>query len=146
MRFLRGILVAALVLGSTGTSHAAVRIVFDPGGRIGNYVDRFELLRNFGASVIIDGICAGACTLVLSYIPHDNICVTPRAAFGFKVADNPGPDGKPIPNPQATQMLYDRYPAAVKKWITRRGGMTSRMIFLRGAQLQALYRPCASDG
>jgi hypothetical protein len=46
-------------------------------------------LRGFGASVIVDGICAGACTLVLSYIPHDRMCVTSRAVFGFRVADNP---------------------------------------------------------
>jgi hypothetical protein len=122
-----------------------VRIVFDQGGRIGDYVDKFTLLRDFGASIVIDGICAGACTLVLAYIPHDRICVTPRAVFGFRVADNPGPDGKAIPNAEATQMLYERYPAAVRQWITRHGGMTARMIVLRGGQLQALYRPCPAD-
>lgn len=145
MKLVRVTLVAAFMLGSMQPSHAAVRIVFDQGGRIGNYIDRFKLLRDFGASVIIDGICAGACTLVLAYIPHDSICVTPRAVFGFRVADNPGPDGKAIPNPEATQMLYDRYPPAVRQWITRHGGMTARAIYLRGRQLQALYRPCTTD-
>jgi hypothetical protein len=30
----------------------------------------------------------------------------------------------------------------VRRWIAARGGLTPRMIFLRGKQLQALFRPC----
>jgi hypothetical protein len=37
------------------------------------------------------------------------------------------------------------YPQAVRKWISARGGLTPRMIFLRGKQLQALYKPCYMD-
>ena len=82
---------------------------------------------------------------VLSHIPHNRMCMTSRAVFGFRVADNPGPDGKAIPNAEATQKLYERYPAAVRQWITRHGGMSTRMIFLRGGQLQARYRSCPAD-
>jgi len=42
-------------------------------------------------------------------------------------------------------MLYSMYPSAVKRWIAARGGLTPRMIFLRGKQLQALYKPCFLD-
>ena len=42
-------------------------------------------------------------------------------------------------------MLYSMYPSAVKRWIAARGGLTPRMIFLRGKQLQALYKPCYLD-
>ena len=48
-------------------------------------------------------------------------------------------------NTEATHMLYSMYPPAVRKWIAARGGLTPRMIFLRGKQLQALYRPCYLD-
>jgi hypothetical protein len=37
------------------------------------------------------------------------------------------------------------YPLAVRKWIAARGGLTPRMIFLRGRQLTALYKPCYLD-
>jgi hypothetical protein len=39
-------------------------------------------------------------------------------------------------------MLYAMYPARVQRWIARHGGLTRHMIFLRGAQLQSMYRPC----
>ena len=37
------------------------------------------------------------------------------------------------------------YPSAIRRWIKARGGLTRQMIFLRGSQLQALYRPCYLD-
>jgi hypothetical protein len=42
-------------------------------------------------------------------------------------------------------MLYSMYPSAVRRWIAARGGLTPRMIFLRGKQLEALYKPCYLD-
>jgi hypothetical protein len=37
------------------------------------------------------------------------------------------------------------YPAPVKRWIAQRGGLTPHMIFLRGKQLQTMYKPCYLD-
>jgi hypothetical protein len=37
------------------------------------------------------------------------------------------------------------YPTSVRKWIAARGGLNPRMIFLRGKQLQAMYKPCYLD-
>ena len=51
----------------------------------------------------------------------------------------------PITNPEATQMLYSMYPTPVRRWIAQRGGLKSQMIFLRGKQLQAMYKPCYLD-
>jgi len=56
-----------------------------------------------------------------------------------------GDDGRAVTNPEATQMLYSMYPTPVRRWIAQRGGLTPRMIFLRGKQLQALYKPCYLD-
>jgi hypothetical protein len=33
----------------------------------------------------------------------------------------------------------------VKRWITQRGGLSPHMLFLRGKQLQAMYKPCYLD-
>jgi len=33
----------------------------------------------------------------------------------------------------------------VKRWISQRGGLTPHMIFLRGRQLQTMYKPCFLD-
>ena len=48
-------------------------------------------------------------------------------------------------NSEATQMLYSMYPAPIKRWIAARGGLTPKMIFLRGKALQAMYKPCYLD-
>lgn len=143
MNLVRAILVAALVLGGMATGHAVERITYDRGGRIGTYVDKYRQLRDTGESVIIDGVCASACALVLGIVPHDRICVTSKAVFGFNSAFDYGPDGSRVVNAEATRLLYDNYPAAVRQWITQHGGLTTRMISLRGRQLQALYQPCS---
>jgi len=33
-------------------------------------------------------------------------------------------------------------PAGVRRWIRRRGGLTSRLLLLRGRELAALYPTC----
>ena len=145
MKLVTGFLAAILLLAGVGASHAVVRISDDRGGRIGTYVDRYQDLRSSGQEVIIDGLCASACTIVLGAIPHDKICVTSHATLGFHAAWDFGANGRAITNAEATQMLYSMYPSAVRHWIAQRGGLTPHMIFLRGKELQAMYRPCYLD-
>jgi len=128
-----------------GASHAVVRIADDRGGRIGTYVDKYQGLRTSGEQVIIDGLCASACTIVLGAVAHDRICVTSAANLGFHAAWDFGANGRAITNSEATQMLYSMYPTPIRRWISQRGGLKSQMIFLRGKQLQAMYKPCYLD-
>jgi hypothetical protein len=140
MKLLTGILVAALLLGGVGTGHAAVRIADDPGGRIRVYVDKYQHLRDSGEFVIIDGLCAGACTMVLGAIPRDKVCLTSNAKFGFQAVLDFDARGQTM---EATQIIYLMYPSQIKRWITRQGGLTSHMIVLPGKQLLARYRSCS---
>ena len=145
MKFVTGLLAAVFLLAGVGSSHAVVRIGYDRGGQIGTYVDKYQGLRSSGQTVIIDGLCASACTIVLGKIPYDKICVTSHATLGFHAAWDFGRTGRTITNPEATQMLYSMYPSPVRRWIAARGGLTPRMIFLRGRELQAMYKPCYRD-
>ena len=145
MRLVTGVLTAVLLLVGMGAGQAAFRIADDRGGRIGTYVDKYQGLRNSGETVIIDGLCASACTIVLGALPRDKICVTSHANLGFHAAWDFGSNGRAVTNPEATQMLYSMYPTVVKRWISQRGGLTPRMIFLRGKQLQSMYKPCYMD-
>jgi hypothetical protein len=145
MKLLTGLLAAMLFLAGAGTSHAVVRIADDRGGQIGRYVERYEQLRTSGQTIMIDGLCASACTIVLGAIPNDKICVTPNANLAFHAAWDFGTRGRSITNPGATRMLYSMYPSRVQHWIANRGGLSTRMIFLRGRQLEAMYRPCYLD-
>jgi hypothetical protein len=145
MKLAMGLLAAVLLLAGVGTSHAVVRITDDRGGKIGAYLDKYQGLRTSGETVIIDGLCASACTIVLGTVPHDRICVTPRANLGFHAAWDFGANGREVTNPDATQMLYSFYPSRVRRWIAARGGLKPQMIYLRGKQLMSMYRPCYLD-
>ena len=138
-------LAAVLVSAGMGASHAEVRIADDQGGRIGTYVDKYQDLRTSGETVIIDGLCASACTIVLSAVPRDRICVTSRAVLGFHAAWDAGANGREVTNRDATQMLYSMYPPQVRRWIAARGGLRPRMIFPSGKRLMSMYRPCFLD-
>jgi hypothetical protein len=142
MKLLTGLLAAMLLLAGVGASHAVVRIANDRGGQIGRYVDRYHQLRASGQTIIIDGLCASSCTIVLGAIAREKICVTRNATLGFHAAWDFGADGRASTNPGATRMLYSMYPSQVQHWIASRGGLSQRMIFLRGRQLEAMYRPC----
>ncbi|HVV42827.1 MAG TPA: hypothetical protein VHC94_17375 [Nitrobacter sp.] len=145
MKVVTGLLAAVLLLTGMTASHAVVRIAGDRGGRIGTYVDKYQGLRSSGESVIIDGLCASACTIVLGAIPRDRICVTSHASLGFHAAWDFDADGRVVTNPEATHMLFLMYPSVIRHWIRQRGGLTRHMIFLRGRQLAGMYRPCYLD-
>jgi hypothetical protein len=124
MKFVTGLLAAVLLLAGVGASHAAVLITEDRGGRIGAYMDKYQGLRSSGETVVIDGFCASACTIILAAVPHDKICVTSYANLGFHAAWDFGPRGRAITNREATQMLYSMYPSPIRRWIAQRGGLT----------------------
>src|SRR5712672_4284210 len=145
IRCLTALLAAALLLAGVQASDAVVRIVEDRGGRIETYVDKYQGVRSSGEMVIIDGLCASACTIVLGAVAHVKIYVTSHANLGFHAAWDFGANGRAVTNPEATQMLYSMYPSEIRRWIAKRGGLTPRMIFLRGRQLMAMYKPCYMD-
>jgi hypothetical protein len=122
-----------------------MRISDDVGGRIGYYVETYAAVRNSGERVVIDGPCLSACTLVLGIVPRERICVTQRALLGFHAAWMPGPEGKPVPSPVGTQALWEIYPQHVRRWNNQRGGLSSKMVFLRGRELSAMYPRCSSS-
>src|ERR1700733_14330079 len=130
MKFMTGLLAVVLLLAGMSASQAVVRIGEDRGGRIGTYVDKYQDLRSSGEMVIIDGLCASACTIVLGAIPHDKICVTSHATLGFHAARGLSDDGHPIPKPEGPQVLFLMYPLGVKPWVPPGGRLTQRMIFL----------------
>jgi hypothetical protein len=132
---------AIMALAATGAS-AAMRISDDVGGRIGHYVDQYSSVRSSGERVVIDGVCLSACTLVLGIVPRERICVTRRATLGFHAAWMPGPQGRPVRSAAGTQALWELYPAHVRRWIQSRGGLSSKMMFLRGRELMSMYREC----
>jgi hypothetical protein len=136
------LLAVALWAFATLLARAEVRILSSPGGQVGPFIDLFDQVRASGERVVIDGPCLSACTLVLSVVPHDHICVTRRAVLGFHAARSIDRRGRIYAEPEASKLVLEAYPGPVRDWISRRGGLTSRLLLLRGRELAAMYRPC----
>ena len=137
-------LLLAVVLWACVTvfARADVRILESPGGQVGPFLDMFDKVAASGEHVIIDGPCMSACTLVLSVVPHERICVTRRAVLGFHAARSMDRRGRTYAEPEASQLVLEAYPGPVRDWIVRHGGLTRRVLLLRGRELSAMYRPC----
>ena len=140
---LRNIALLAAVLTALATPvRAEIRILASPGGQVGPFLELFDRVRASGERVVIDGPCLSACTLVLSIVPDDRICVTRRAVLGFHAARSIDGRGRIYAEPEASQAVLQAYPAPVRAWLVRRGGLTSRLLLLRGKELAAIYPRC----
>jgi hypothetical protein len=143
MAVMKTIFLAALLGGvMLPPARAEVRILASPGGQVGPFLDLFERVRASGERVVIDGPCLSACTLVLSVVPDDRICVTRRAILGFHAARSVDPRGRTYAEPEASELVLEMYPSPVRGWIRRRGGLSSHLLLLRGRELAAIYPSC----
>jgi hypothetical protein len=144
-RITRALLLAvALAPIASMPAHAEIRILGSPGGEVGSYLQLFAAVRQTGQRVVIDGPCYSACTLVLSSVPRDRICVTRRAVLGFHAPRWIDRRGKQYAASKDTvRAVADVYPADVRAWIDRHGGLTGKPIFLRGNQLAEMYPRCS---
>lgn len=134
---------------SASEARIIMTITNDGGGHIGDYMERYDNLRASGGTVKIDGVCASACTIVLGAMPRDQICVTPRARFGFHQAWSRGQaqDGASVAvaDAEATALLFSLYPAPVRYWISRHGGLpppAGELLWLQGRALALMYPSC----
>jgi hypothetical protein len=74
--------------------------------------------------------------------------VTPRASLGFHLAyfDQRWTAGVKITSYAGTEELMGFYPASVKDWIARHGGLTTKMKHLNnGPELWLLVDPCPDE-
>jgi hypothetical protein len=136
--------VTASTVISVFSASAAMRISDDQGGLLTAYAERFEAARASGEPVIIDGRCLSACTLAIGILPRGQVCATPNAVLGFHAAWRPAVNGSRVNSPGATRAMYEAYPSNVRKWIAHRGGLSGRLILLKGRELTAMVPICGS--
>ncbi|MDH2345098.1 hypothetical protein QCM77_17505 [Bradyrhizobium sp. SSUT18] len=141
LAFVQTLMLAASLLASAPAA-AEIRIIQSPGGQVGPFLDLFEKVRESGERVVIDGPCLSACTLVLSIVPGERICVTRRAVLGFHGARSVDRRGRFSAEPEASEAVLQAYPGPVHDWISRHGGLTSRLLLLKGRDLAAIYPRC----
>ncbi len=127
----------------TNVASADVRIVNDPGGEVASYITKYQGMRSSGQRVVIDGPCLSACTLLTAFIPKERICVTSRAVLGFHAASYYDDASRSlVPTRAGSRLVMRLYPAEIRSWIQRHGGLTPKLITLRGSELAGLYSAC----
>src|SRR5262245_14165176 len=140
------IVIGALLLGAfVQSSYAVTRIEDDKGGSLGKYLLMFAAIRDSGDRVVIDGSCFSACTLVAAMIPKDRICITERAVLGFHAGWVDDQTGKRVISVEGTQLLFQMYPADIRKWISQHGGLRRNIIVMKGRDLANMYRACGHE-
>jgi hypothetical protein len=136
-----GFVASSMIVPSVAS--AEVRIESDPGGEVSAYIRKFDEVRDSGQRIVIDGPCLSACTLLTGIVPRDHICVTSRAALGFHSASYYDDASRSlVPTREGSRLVMQVYPAAIRGWIARHGGLTPKLIMLRGHELTALYNTC----
>jgi hypothetical protein len=126
---------------SAEQAKSAILIKNDGGGDIPNYVAKYLYLQQRGERVVIDGDCLSACTLALGLLAKDRRCFTNEARLGFHAAWTEFGTTR-IRDPLGTAVFWLVYPAEIRRWISKHGGLTSRLIYLKGKELAAMYPPC----
>src|SRR5436190_13634362 len=130
MAVIKLVVATAALFAAILSTRAEIRILASPGGQVGPFLELFERVRQSGERVVIDGPCLSACTLVLMTVPEERICVTRRAVLGFHAARSIDRRGRMYAEPEASELVLEAYPAPVRSWIERRGGLTSRLLLL----------------
>lgn len=137
---LAGALASVLV---TSMAFADVRITNDPGGEITAYLAKFRQIKASGERLVIDGPCLSACTLFTALLPPSQVCVTPRAVLGFHAASYYDDARRSlVPTRAGTRLVMRLYPPKIRGWIVRHGGLTPRIIAMRGRDLAGLFNSC----
>jgi hypothetical protein len=131
-----GIVAAALATLNVWPSQAeTIDIIEDHGGSGINYVARWTQYRRDKVRVRIAGPCESECTMVIGHLNREHICVTPEGSFGFRLADLPS----------GTGTIWRSYPTDIKVWLSRHGGLTHRLIWMRAPEVYRFFRRCEEE-
>lgn len=144
----RAIVMMALVLlvffETMGPVHAAPRgaliVRNDRGGVIQTRVAEVAALRASGQRVEIHaGQCLSSCTLLLAV---ENLCISPRARFGFHGPSHYGQPLHPTDFEHWSQVIAAHYAPALRRWFLNEARYTTRGFKrLSGAELIRMGYP-----
>jgi hypothetical protein len=144
MKMRAHVIASAIMSAMLFATSASAMVVLsdDSGGKMEEYAARFQQVRASGETVVIDGTCSSACTMVLGLVARNRVCATENAVLGFHAAWMYDTSGNRVASPSGTRDLMKTYPVSVRAWIARNGGLKLEMMYLRGRTLAAIVKPC----
>lgn len=103
----------------------------DYGGPLARHMFRYNVLKRMGTKIAIDGPCLSACTMFMGYFMPKDICVSENAVLGFHRGNVP----------EATIILFMKYPELVLQWIATIG-LTKEIQTMPPELMHALWQSC----
>lgn len=97
-------------------------ITWDGGGSVSEYLYTVEAARLTKTKIIIDGQCYSACTLYTRLAKDNLVCATYKGWFFFHQPTRQF-FGRWIHEEDMTEVLEKYYPANVKEWLDKQGGL-----------------------
>jgi hypothetical protein len=125
-------LIGIVCLATAAAQARTLDIADEHGGLLVAYQAEWAKRAAERPHVRIVGPCVSACTILVGYIPRQNICVTPRASLGFHEATVKF----------ATDELWRIYPRDIRGWIVQHGGLTPKMIWMQAPETYRYFRKC----
>ena len=115
-------------------------VLFDGGGRIGDYLDVVAALNASDAPLEIEGVCASACTMKLGV---KRVCIHANAQLWFHSARSPITGNA---DPLANAIMMQEYPPGIRAWVERSGALqTLNLKLMSGAEAIGLgVRDCGT--
>jgi hypothetical protein len=117
-------------------------IRYGNGGVLTEHKQRFAAYRQTQAQVEVRGPCLSACTLLLTYIEPEKLCIAPDAYMAFHAVRSME-HGHYMEN--QTYLYFWSLPQPVKQWINGKGGWQklelNSYMFLRDHELWAMGYP-----
>lgn len=141
---MRVLALAGALFSFVSTADAAIRIKYDGGGNVAEFIEKYERDARSGAQYIIDGPCLSACTLFLTILPPEKVCITERGTLGFHSATSDGAH-----TVEGTRLVWRFYPRSVRKMLIERGwngGVGEAhpdFIYLEPEELDGIVQRCA---
>lgn len=134
--------VLALFQGQADAGGRVIHIRHDSGGDVALYRIKAKVATELGIRIVIDGLCASACTL-LTGVPYGQVCVTDRARLHFHKARlaKPHERGETLLR-VVNDEIFDSYPPGIRDWITRHGGLSDRMLRMGPSEVARHFQPC----
>lgn len=133
----------SLIIGAAAQAGAAPKadihtIRNDRGGYVIEYALRMKKLQRSGGYVRFAGRCDSACTLFLA-MPKSKSCITSGASFGFHMPFGSSSGGNAV----AAKFMMKTYPAWVRSWIRKNGGLTTSIRTMRYQDAARFIPTCA---
>ncbi len=116
------------------TSRRTITIDYGLGGHVQGTVRNLVHIIDRRKRVVINGPCQSACTLFIS-LGSKNVCITRRAELWFHQATYSS--GRR--SGYWTGAMMKLYPAKIRRYLKKKGGLHRKWIVLKGKRLRRLF-------